>query len=157
MLLAVGVAACSPRAEQPARVGLFEPTPMAREVLSIVNRARSAPRSCGEQSFAAAAPLSLEARLTAAAQAHSADMEEHTYMSHVGSDGSSFIERAERSGYDWASLAENVAFGFTDAESVVAGWLSSPGHCANIMSDRVTELGVGVAGVYWTQLFGSPR
>ena len=126
-------------------------------MLDLVNRARSQPRSCGERRFPAVPPLALEQRLTAAAQAHSEDMAEHTFMSHVGSDGSSFIERAERSGYEWSALAENVAFGFTDAATVVAGWLSSPGHCVNIMNGSVTELGVGVAGVYWTQLFGAPR
>lgn len=153
LFAAFGVAACSPRS-QPASV--FEPTEVAGEVLAFVNEARASARTCGDQSFPAVPPLALEARLSAAAQAHSEDMYANTFMGHVGSDGSSFIQRAERHDYDWSALAENVAFGYADAQSVMTGWLSSPGHCKNIMNGRVTQLGVGLAGAYWTQLFGAP-
>ena len=44
---------------------------------------------------------------------------------------------------------------------VVAGWLASPGHCANIMSADFAEMGAafvlraGTArGIWWTQTFG---
>jgi uncharacterized protein YkwD len=44
---------------------------------------------------------------------------------------------------------------------VIAEWLDSPRHCANIMSADFTEMGVAVAassdGVYWAQAFGAPR
>lgn len=55
------------------------------------------------------------------------------------------------------NLSENVAMGYTSAESVVTGWLSSPGHKANIESSA-TRTGVSAvqsaAGVwYYTQLF----
>ena len=152
-LAVLGVASCSPRTQAPPR---FEPSETAFEVLDLVNEARSTPRTCGEHTFSAVPPLTLAAKLSAAAQAHSEDMFVNTFMGHVGADGSSFIQRAERAGYAWSALAENVAFGYTDVPSVVAGWLSSPGHCENIMNARVTELGVGLEGAYWTQLFGAP-
>ncbi len=48
------------------------------------------------------------------------------------------------------------------AEEVVAGWLVSPGHCANLMDPRFRHTGVGVAEgsrtgeYYWVQTFGAP-
>lgn len=45
----------------------------------------------------------------------------------------------------------------------MAGWLASPGHCANLMNPMFTQVGAGYAsearsdeGVYWTMLFGAP-
>ncbi len=83
-------------------------------------------------------------------------MHDHNVMSHTGSDGSDLRARADRQGYDWSNLGENVAWGYTSPQSVVAGWLNSPGHCANIMNPTFTELGVGLQGTFWTQLFGRP-
>ena len=156
ILLAVVVfSGCGPST---GRVGLSPPStpPAAVEVLALVNEARGTARRCGDQAFASAAALSLEGRLARAAQLHSQDMHDHNVMSHTGSDGSDLRVRADRQGYGWANLGENVAFGYTNPESVVAGWLSSPGHCANIMNPAFTELGVGIEGTFWTQLFGRP-
>lgn len=126
-------------------------------MLAEVNVARSQPRVCGDTAYAPTGPLKLEARLSAAAQLHSEDMLATTTLSHVGSDGSTMVERVERQGYPWSRLAENVAWGYDDVRTVVAGWLGSPGHCRNIMSPDYQELGVGVAGTFWTQVFGTQR
>jgi uncharacterized protein YkwD len=48
--------------------------------------------------------------------------------------------------------------------TTVGGWLTSPGHCANIMNRDFTEMGAAYAinpgrergRVYWTQVFGRP-
>ena len=140
------------------RVGAPPPgTPQeALDVLKLVNEARALARSCGGERYSAADPLSLEGRLARAAQLHSQDMHDHNVMSHTGSDGSDLRARADRQGYDWSNLGENVAWGYTSPQSVVAGWLNSPGHCANIMNPTFTELGVGLQGTFWTQLFGRP-
>lgn len=145
-------ASCAP-AERPARAG----DPLAAAMLAEVNAARAQPRSCGDASFPAAGPLRLNARLSAAAQAHSEDMLRTGTLTHVGSDGGTVVERAERQGYVWSRLAENVAWGYEDVSSVVAGWLASPSHCRNIMDAGYAELGVGRAGTFWTQVFGTPR
>jgi uncharacterized protein YkwD len=81
-------------------------------------------------------------------------------MSHTGGDGSSVGQRITRAGYRWRSVAENVAAGFTSAQSVFNGWMNSPDHRANILSQQV-HMGVGTAtggdGVmYWTQEFATP-
>ncbi len=141
----------------PAGRAAREADPVAVAMLELVNAARAEPRTCGDTRFPPARPLRLEARLSAAAQAHSDDMRRMGAMTHVGSDGSSVVQRAERQGYPWSRLAENVAWGYEDVGEVVAGWLASPGHCRNIMGADYVELGVGVAGTFWTQVFGAQR
>lgn len=140
------------------RVGAPPPDASAEaiEVLELVNEARSSGRSCGDRRYSAAAPVSLEARLARAAQLHSEDMFAHDFMGHTGSDGSDLRKRADRQGYQWSRLGENVAWGYVSPSTVVNGWLGSPGHCANIMNPEFSELGVGLQGTSWTQLFGRP-
>ena len=70
------------------------------------------------------------------------------------------IDRINEAGYDGYPRAENIAAGAPDAESVMAGWMGSDGHCLNIMDPSLTELGVGFVdegeyGYYWVQTFGS--
>lgn len=78
-------------------------------------------------------------------------------MSHTGSDGSSPVQRIDREGYSWSALGENVAFGYRNVASVMAGWLASPGHCSNIMNPNFTQLGAAEVDYYWTQVFARPR
>jgi uncharacterized protein YkwD len=137
---------------------------VARAVLERVNQARSQPRRCGEQSFAPAPPLRLASGLQRAAEIHAQDMARGGFMGHEGSDGSSVSDRADRVGYDWRTVGENVAAGSETAEQVVQGWLRSPDHCANIMQPAFTEMGLAFAvnerspmGIYWAQVFGRPR
>jgi uncharacterized protein YkwD len=105
------------------------------------------------------APLTVNAKLTQAAQAHSADMAAHRTMSHTGSDGSSPGGRITAAGYAWDSYGENVAYGYSTPESVMTAWMNSPGHRANILNCGFKEIGVGYAqpGNYWTQDFGTAR
>ncbi len=133
------------------------PPSQATELLGLVNRARSTPRSCGSTAYAAAPPLTLDTRLTRAAHLHSRDMETTGTFSHTGSDGSTVGERATAQGYAWSRIGEDIAVGFGSSASVVTAWLNSPGHCANIMDPRFRDLGTGVAGTYWTLDFAAPR
>ncbi|MES4892406.1 CAP domain-containing protein [Streptomyces sp. NPDC096012] len=112
-----------------------------------------------ERAKAGCQDLTLNPELTKAAQAHSADMAAHQNMSHTGSDGSAPGDRITRAGYTWSSYGENVAYGYATAEQVMAGWMSSPGHRANILNCSFKEIGVGLAqpNSYWTQDFGTPR
>ncbi len=76
-------------------------------------------------------------------------------MSHTGSNGSSFDERVRAAGYP-RPAAENVAFGQSSADIVVAAWMDSEGHRRNILNCEYTAIGVGFdqRGNYWTQDFG---
>ncbi|MEU3980884.1 CAP domain-containing protein [Streptomyces sp. NPDC026672] len=112
-----------------------------------------------ERAKAGCSALTLDATLTKAAQAHSADMAAHRNMSHTGSDGSDPGGRITAAGYTWSAYGENVAYGYATPEAVMAGWMSSPGHRENILNCSFKEIGVGLAepGDYWTQDFGTPR
>ncbi|WP_324606164.1 CAP domain-containing protein [Streptomyces griseus] len=112
-----------------------------------------------ERSKVGCSPVTLNAVLTKAAQAHSEDMAAHRNMSHTGSDGSSPGDRITSAGYIWSTYGENVAYGYATPEQVMAGWMSSPGHKANILNCAFKDIGVGLAqpDSYWTQDFGTAR
>jgi uncharacterized protein YkwD len=144
--------------------GLGNAFEAGRKVLELVNAARAKERNCGNQRFGPARPLNWNQNLAQAALAHSADMANRNYFSHEGKDGTEVGERAQRAGYRWRRIGENIASGQGSAQDVVAGWLSSPGHCANIMNPGFTDMGAAYALnqrsdllIYWTQVFGTPR
>lgn len=150
-------------AEPQRPIPLQDPAMSNAAALAAVNAARAAPRLCGTRLFAAANPLTLNAALTDAAQTHSRDMAARRYFSHQARDGSYVAERATRAGYAWRLIGENIASGINTAEEAVAGWLESPGHCANIMNPAFTEMGVAYSlnterrMMYWTQVIGAAR
>lgn len=134
------------------------------EILARVNAARAAPRRCGGKLYPAAAPLTLSELLSAIAAGHSTSMGARDDLAHQDPDGSTPADRVRRGGYDARVVGENVASGVPTAAEVVAGWLASPGHCANIMDARFTEMGVAysvaprsLGAIYWTQLFAARR
>jgi uncharacterized protein YkwD len=68
-------------------------------------------------------------------------------------------DRARFVGYSFGRLAENVAQGYPNAETVVQGWMTSSGHRHNLLDADVVETGIGIArapggGVYYCQVFG---
>ncbi|EEY56883.1 SCP-like extracellular protein [Phytophthora infestans T30-4] len=100
-------------------------------------------------------------KLQDAAQRHSNDQAASNFMGHTGTDGTSVSERITRANYDWSAVAENVAAGQADVDSVMENWMNSPGHRENILGDY-TMLGCAYAHHadttyqhYWTQDFGS--
>ncbi|WP_406011187.1 CAP domain-containing protein [Streptomyces sp. NBC_00637] len=112
-----------------------------------------------ERAKVGCSPVTLNAKLSQAAQAHSADMAGHNTMSHTGSDGSDPGQRITSAGYLWSTYGENVAYGYSTPEQVMAGWMASAGHKRNILDCGFKEIGVGLAqpGNYWTQDFGTAR
>ncbi|HEY1043276.1 MAG TPA: CAP domain-containing protein [Telluria sp.] len=132
-----------------------------RAVLAATNAARAVPRLCGDAQFGPAPPVAWNAALAQAARTHSVDMASHRAFGHRGSDHSEVGARARREGYGWRGIGENISFGQRAAEEAVEGWISSPGHCANLMNPAMTEMGAAYAlrppprqAAYWTQVFG---
>ncbi|MCR8915499.1 CAP domain-containing protein [Marinobacter panjinensis] len=135
-----------------------------RALLNLVNEARSQPRQCGDEDFDAAEPLSWNCKLADAAHAHSEDMIEQEFFSHTSPEGVQTGRRVNDRGYSWSAVGENIASGQNSVDRVVEGWLSSPGHCANIMSTEFTEMGAARVEApgspyspFWTQVFARPR
>jgi uncharacterized protein YkwD len=119
-------------------------------VVRLVNAERAAANASCE-------PLTVDDRLTAAAQGHSDDMAAHDYFSHTSLNGATAQDRAEAAGFT-GLVGENIAAGQTTADDVMAAWMASEGHRANILNCDYTVIGVGLNedGWYWTQVFGTP-
>ncbi|MBA2327599.1 MAG: CAP domain-containing protein [Actinobacteria bacterium] len=83
-------------------------------------------------------------------------MASHGFMGHVGSDGSTFVSRANGHGYvRWNRVSENVAAGQRSVEEVLADWLRSSGHVASILDPWVNHAGFARVDNHWTQDFGA--
>lgn len=159
------------------------------EVLTLVNQYRASGATCGGTSKPAVSPLTMDPHLRCAARLHSLDMATRDFFSHAtwnesapecsddggcsnaqkcsGREPSSSPKRCGKSpsarvsevdgpsGAGW----ENIAAGNDTAAATVAQWMSSTGHCNNIMNGSLRTLGVGYAkgsakwGDYWTQVF----
>ncbi|NJN66796.1 MAG: VWA domain-containing protein [Chloroflexaceae bacterium] len=127
-------------------------------------------RTNQEREKAGLLPLKANPQLARAALEHSQAMAEHDFMSHDNPvTGSTAGDRIRAAGYTWSSSAENIASGQASPDEVVASWMNSPGHRANLLSPDLREIGVGYVLDendthrcgdlpclhYWTQDFGS--
>lgn len=100
-------------------------------VISLVN---------GERSANGLAALSLNSMLSAGAE---------TWSRYLATSGTW--------GHSSDPVWENIAAGYSSPAAVVAGWMNSPGHRANILNASLTQVGAGYAycasspyGHYWT-------
>jgi len=136
-----------------------------RRVLAQVNDLRRRGISCGQRGwFAPTTPLVADERLERSARSYARELAKTGHFSHVGVDGRGVPERLEEAGYrDWSAVGENLAAGQESAVEVVAAWVESDDHCANLMNPRFRHIGVGLyeSGVgydrHWVQHFGRER
>lgn len=134
-----------------------------QQIINLVNQERAA---------AGLPPLTVNLQLNGAAQFHTQDMvtisnqygpataHQHTLYGTIRPE---LTDRLDAAGYDdWTTsftFGENIAYGYTSAAEVMAGWMNSPGHRANILSTTFTEIGVSVIAdnsgtLFFTQNFG---
>ncbi len=133
--------------------------------LCLINRERA---TRGER------PLRPNRRLRHAAQAHSRSMAFGDYFQHDGPSGQTPLARIRDAGYISSShvgveVGENIAWGtlsLATPRAIVAAWMSSAGHRANILDPHYRETGIGVSphppvslahgqpGAIYTQDFG---
>jgi uncharacterized protein YkwD len=88
-----------------------------------------------------------------------ADTSTFAHESPGGDLGDDPWERIASTDFAGTAVGENIAAGYDTPASVVAGWMTSDGHCSNIMNSSATLTGVGYYrggewGYYWTQNFG---
>ena len=109
------------------------------------------------------APLVLNAQLVQMGHIQANAMAQFQTMSHVLPQAAqpTLLDRANYVGYQFLSLGENIAYNFPDTGSVMAAWMNSPGHRANILDPSYTQIGVGIAydvngNPYYSQEFGQP-
>ncbi|HIS65452.1 MAG TPA: hypothetical protein IAA83_08805 [Candidatus Avoscillospira avistercoris] len=117
---------------------------LERQVVALVNQERAA---------YGLSPLTLSADLSDGARLKSQDMRDSRYFDHNSPTYGTPFEMMRSLGITYRAAAENIAMGYRTAEAVVNGWMNSPGHRANILSDKYTEIGVGHVDGYWTQWF----
>ena len=157
---------------------------LKQEFVKAVNDARAVGRSCGHYGyFKPAPPLKWDDRLYRAAYEHSEDMAvgnmdvdgDGSGISHTGTGtendwtaqvlnlgrGSKPPERVSNNGFSSRFGGENIAAGYFSTNDVIDAWLSSDGHCSNIMDGEITHIGMAYVenndseyGWYWTQDFG---
>lgn len=114
--------------------------------------------------------LEMDSALTCAARSHSNyQAQDSETLSHASTtQGEEHVtDRTAKAGFRGVYVGENVSYGHTTPEEVVAGWMKSPGHCDNIMNSVYRKMGAGMSvgnynnrgktyqGVYWTQVFGA--
>jgi uncharacterized protein YkwD len=139
------------------------PAAITAGMTALINRARASARRCGTRTFPAAPPVRRQPTLTDAAWRHSAYMAAANRLDHHGRGGSTVADRVRQAGYRWRAVGENVAGGVQTTAAAVAGWLDSPGHCANLMEAEFTEVGAACAvnpdsryKTYWTLVLAAP-
>ena len=90
-------------------------------------------------------PLRENLKLDASAEAKVNDMFAKQYFEHVSPSGVGVDKLAENAGYAYIVVGENLAMGnFRDNQALMTAWMNSPGHRANILNPRFTEIGVSV-------------
>ena len=116
------------------------------EVIRLVN---------AERAKAGLSPLTANWELSRIARYKSQDMRDNNYFSHTSPTYGSPSTMIRSFGLHFRASGENIAMGYTTPAAVVAGWMNSSGHRANILSASYTQIGVGyvAAGSYWTQMF----
>lgn len=111
--------------------------------------------------------------LDRSAAAHSRDMVTADYFDHVSPTGQTPLERIAATRYvprgAAYELGENIALGtfeLATPASIVAGWMKSPDHRANILNAEFRDSGIGIVaqapaqyadgepGAVYTQHFG---
>lgn len=111
-------------------------------------------------------PLKENLKLNSSAMKKVQDMFAKQYFEHVSPSGVGVSDLGKQAGYEYLIIGENLALGnFKDDQALVQAWMDSPGHRANILNSKYTEIGVAVArGMYegrqtWigVQHFGVPR
>lgn len=92
-------------------------------------------------------PLKFNKSLDIAAQAKAQDMSDRNYWAHVTPDGKQPWVFVDATNYSYRKAAENLAYGFANSNTTVAGWMNSPGHRANVMDPDLREVGFGIINV----------
>lgn len=85
--------------------------------------------------------MAWDSRLEEAARGHSAYQAQIGQLTHTGAGGSQAGQRITAAGFNWNYWGENVGWNYPNAASMMQGWLTSPGHCSQIMDPRFTHVG----------------
>ena len=135
-------------------------------ILELINRARANPEAeatrlgislnaslpAGTISAVPKQPLAPNQQLQNASVGHSVDMINRDFFAHTNPSGVTASARATAAGYNWSTIAENIAYiGYFGSPDINANsrqahdlLFKSAGHRTNIMMPEVEEIGVGI-------------
>ena len=134
-----------------------------KRAVNYINAYRAKSQVCGGKAYPASGPITWNKQLQDAANTHSDDMASNDFFSHEGTTHATVGKRASHSGYAWKAVAENIAAGSDTPEQAIDQWMTSSGHCHNIMNSAYTEIGMACVinplseyRTYWTLVLASP-
>ena len=135
---------------------------LERQILELTNATRARGVSCGGRPYPPVGALTMDPALRCAARAHSKDMIDRRFFDHTNPSGEGPLQRVAKTGFQARAWGENIAGGNETPQQTMQQWLTSPGHCVNMMNGAFRLLGVGYRSGgnyrhYWTQVFGTAR
>lgn len=118
-----------------------------------------------ERALKGLSPLVLNETLSAAALAKGQDMFDKQYWAHTSPEGVEPWTFIKQAGYTYQAAGENLARDFSTTTDMMAAWMASPTHRANIINTKYDEIGIAVIdgelqGIETTlvvQMFGRPQ
>ncbi len=130
-------------------------TAQSNKLVTLTNSLR---KSKGLGTLATVSPLELSAQYKAT------DMAQNGYFAHQGPNGHTLTYFLDKAHYQYSTAGENLAEGFSDADTLMAAWINSPTHYANLIDPNFTQFGIGVDDgtfdgtptIFFAQHFGSP-
>lgn len=144
-----------PRSDETVNLGFktseFSPdSAMEDQLIVLVNKERTSRNL---------QPLEKIDTLTRIGRNHSADMFTRGYFAHNSPEGESVANRANKAGYLYLVIGENLAYAPT-VQLAHKGLMDSKGHRENILSPEFNKIGIGImdGGVYGlmvTQVFSN--
>lgn len=88
--------------------------------------------------------LTVNSKLSKAAQKRAHDMISNNYFSHISPHGKYFTWWLQNEEYDYEWSGENLARDFTSSKAVVDAWVESQDHYKNLINPNYNEIGISV-------------
>lgn len=163
-VLGLALAACAPvnsarlgpdglPLPQVYRIGEGDRDAVMLRMLDAVNSLRAA---------AGRGPVTLDARLNAAAATHARDMAVQNRPWHFGSDGSSPLDRLRRVGYAGQLRGETISESYESELETLAAWMQQPDTRDVILDREANQMGFAwyqepTGKLWWTLILADSR
>jgi len=115
-------------------VNIIDPEAFSAEVVRLTNEERA------KEGLSALTAANKDLKQAALLRAH----ESAELFSHTRPDGRDCFTAFLECGIRNVSMGENLAMGYTTPAAVVADWMNSPGHRANMLDSDFTQIAIGV-------------
>jgi uncharacterized protein YkwD len=150
--LATAVALLAPAASQAGGAACAGADALPGQGSDITMRGATVCLMNAERSARGVAPLRAHPALASVAARYAAERVGERFFAHTSPRGSTVLSRIRSTTYlrgaiAW-SLGENLAWGsgtLSTPRAIVAAWMASPGHRANLLSACFRDVGVGIA------------